>query len=232
MVPVTEIRVASAAYLSSAVQPKQDVILVFVMDDNDIVLHTTSTSATPKPQSPSLSVIPDFTLEERLSATGNADPPPPYPSRDRRIRANTLRSCRRNAPSNSESVSGTEILHIDDTNETSPLLSTHRRQCTVSYSSAVTAESSHSLAQSVLSLFGVNGVAETLPLEVHDAEILSIRKIKLYFRPLWTKSYYIPLSHLLIINFPYALLSFLFLFIGTLASLSNSRQYSEMLITT
>ena len=59
-----------------------------------------------------------------------------------------------------------------------------------------------------------NGEADT------SAPTVRRRDAKRYFRPLWRKTYYLPLFHLLVINFFYALAAFVYLFVGTLVILS------------
>lgn len=82
------------------------------------------------------------------------------------------------------------------------------------------------MAQTVLSLFGpdevdadANGNAARQDVEEETSTASTSRKsLKRYFRPLWRRSYYLPLAHLLLINFPFALITFLYLFVGTLVS--------------
>lgn len=186
-----------------------------------------SNATIPKPQSRSFNA--DFNdIEERSNP--HVDPPPPYPSRDRRTRAGNLRSMRRMVPPpNTErsSSGGIEITSDDNTgvNERSPLLSsTRRRRRTVSHSSVLTEESSQSLTQTILSLFEADEESDTSFSETrtprNNTNNTNIQtKTRRYFRPLLRKSYYLSLCHLMMINFPFALLCFLFLFIGTLVSI-------------
>lgn len=158
-----------------------------------------------------------------------SDPPPPYPSHThgRRSRTGTTRSARRLG----QSSSGNEPITIDtetlspteDGSENTPLLSatSRRRPRTVSHS---TMTSNYSLTQTVLSLFQADpeqdGVIEFIdePTTGPTPTTPRTRRIQRYFRALWKGTYYWPLLHLLLINFPYALLAFVYLFVGTLVS--------------
>jgi hypothetical protein len=173
----------------------------------------------------------DLDLVDELrtpSPPTHADPPPPYPSHSlgRRSRAGTTRSARRLAQASSSSG---EVMRIDtealspteDGSENTPLLSasSRRRPRTVSISTMM---SSHSLTQTVLSLFLADpeqdGATEFIeePTSGPSPATSRTRRVKRYFRALWKSQYYWPLLHLLVINFPYALLAFVYLFVGTL----------------
>ncbi|EJD03206.1 uncharacterized protein FOMMEDRAFT_168237 [Fomitiporia mediterranea MF3/22] len=111
-------------------------------------------------------------------------------------------------------------LSPEDGTETTPLLSPRRRPRTLSHSTGM---STHSLAQTVLSLFGTddadverNAADPEGQEEAISAALGSRKSLRQYFRPLWRLTYYRPLVHLLIINFPFALFSFIYLFVGTL----------------
>ena len=188
--------------------------------------------ALPKPPTPppTVEAIPESAVP---TAPAVADPPPPYPSRDRRSRAERAR-LRRAAQLSAESGGGTLRVFVDpltrtqsessplsaeDGTETTPLLSPRRRPRTLSHSTGV---STHSIAQTVVSLFGADDVdadENAVGVDGHEAVASSSRRsMKRYFRPLIRRAYYKPLVHLLIINFPYALCAFVYLFVGTLVS--------------
>lgn len=201
------------------------------------------------------------------------DPPPPYPSRERRARA--TRSSRRGQRLTSTShaqLSSTDshsdyevlaspqapassILFVEpegdvEPTENTPLLvpppsSPTRllgRPRTLSHTSTILSSesASPSLAQTVFSLFQTEGESdmnyigddfEDRLLLSHEERILpdclseaqrrrshpfSIRALKRYFCPLWQGVYYKPLFHLVVMNFPYALAAWVYLFIFTL----------------
>jgi hypothetical protein len=54
----------------------------------------------------------------------------------------------------------------------------------------------------------------------HSTGFFSSAAMKRYFRPLSRKSYYTALFHLLVINFPYALAAWVYLFIFTVVRYS------------
>lgn len=87
-----------------------------------------------------------------------------------------------------------------------------------------TGVSAQSFTQTALSLLGADEADSDDPNgAISDSEgeappVTAKRKLRRYFRPLWTISYYRPLIHLLVINFFYALLAFVYLFAGTLVS--------------
>ncbi len=180
----------------------------------------------PKPPTPTQDDV-----EDAQSSLSNvpplADPPPPYPtpSRDRRLRAGTTRSARRLAQLSGDSISVVSIADADNLSanedgvETTPLLSPHRRPRTVSHSTIL---STQSMAHTVMSIFQADD--ETEPLGIGDENestnvtVSASRGWRRYFRPLKKSSYYWPVVHLLFINFPFALLAFVYLFVGTLVS--------------
>jgi len=84
-----------------------------------------------------------------------------------------------------------------------------RRERAVSHSS--TARSSHSFAHNVMSLFQ----AEFSPPEIENDSFWV--RTKRYFRPMKQSAYYSALLHLLVINFPVALLAWVYLFVATFA---------------
>lgn len=119
-------------------------------------------------------------------------------------------------------------------NENTPFLSPQRysntRPRSLSHTSSISA--APSLAHTVLSLFEdpINGDGEErallspelrpLPDYVHPRSfrVSSAQSWKIYLRPLVQKVYYKSLFHLLLLNFPYAVISWVFLFVFTLVS--------------
>ena len=104
------------------------------------------------------------------------------------------------------------------------------------HSFASTTSGVPTLGQNVTALFrgddmmDVEDILSEGPLASADDELASIRSSrrerclsstgwKLYFRPISRKAYYKALFHLLVINFPYALLALLFLFVFTVVRL-------------
>ena len=189
-------------------------------------LQATSTLVFPKPPTPP----PITTVDETASVPVLDDPPPPYPNRERRPRTGTTRGSRRLTLISTDNDGRTQpqSLHrdvaspTDDDTEITPLLSPHRRRRTISHS---TVASAHSIAQTVLSLFQAEA-AEAEAFVVQDGSSgdaqdkdLTLR-LRRYFRPLHRKSYYKALFHLTVINFPFALMAFVLLFVGTLVSIS------------
>ncbi|KZS98639.1 hypothetical protein SISNIDRAFT_462520 [Sistotremastrum niveocremeum HHB9708] len=136
------------------------------------------------------------------------DPPPPY--RDRRVRHGTLRTSRRTQ----QPPISSEIDELDPglgDSETAPLLTSRRR--TISHSSL---HSTHSIAHTIFTFFHAeNGHADVVVSETLSRKQRAIR----YFRPLRKRMYYAALFHLLIINFPYALFVWIYLFAATIISL-------------
>ena len=55
-------------------------------------------------------------------------------------------------------------------------------------------------------------------IEANSTSVPPRRRIRRYFRPLWRSTYYKSLIHLLVINFFYGLVAFVYLFVGTLVS--------------
>lgn len=164
------------------------------------------------------------------------DPPPPYPSRERRSR--TIRSSRGGRSGRIQTNHDVRTSYVDENtaarepDETTPILSTRPR----SHSHTSTISASPSLAHTVISLFqfepddGVylhDGAEDRQLLSIgnNNGSQLSSRRCgtdifssvawKRYFRPLIRKSYYAALFHLMILNFPYALAAWVYLFIFT-----------------
>jgi hypothetical protein len=183
-------------------------------------------------------------LSDGTSLSAPQDPPPPYPSRERRHRRRRTAVEASCVDSDDPTYLGTAHApsHLD---ETTPLLgvsSPTRRPRTMSLSSA--ASISPSLAQTVVSAFrmdldsdgeeGEDGeetshsplAVGTLPddhlsrapgLTRHRARGCHSRW-RNYFRPMGRRAYWSALLHLLVINFPYALFAWLYLFVFTLVS--------------
>ncbi|KIJ68072.1 hypothetical protein HYDPIDRAFT_83573 [Hydnomerulius pinastri MD-312] len=210
-----------------------------------------------------------------LPAVPVNDPPPPYPSHERRTRA--LRSSRRPAhrtiPIITNSVSSPESDHTaehrghhthafpgTDATETTPLLnqsspiSSARRLSwrprSNSHSSTIISSNScaPSLAHTVFSLFhdsddeGEVDIYEALADErfrhrdraqdsgpgqsaiaqdvLHRGSgrwpLFSRRAWSRYFRPMGRKAYHAATFHLMVVNFPYALIAWIYLFVFTL----------------
>lgn len=173
------------------------------------------------------------------------EPPPPYPSRERRHRRRrtAVEGC--SGDSDDHTFLGTPHPppHPDENTPLLGVASPTRRPRTLSLSSA--ASISPSLAQTVVSAFrmdldsdeeddGEHG--EETP---HGRPAVSARPDGLlsqapaltrhrargwrtrwrhYFRPIGRKAYWSALLHLLVINFPYALLAWVYLFVFTLVS--------------
>ena len=174
------------------------------------------------------------------------DPPPPYPSRDRRQRRRRPTVEISSADSDdftfpSPAAHTPPRPHHPD--ETTPLLGVSttpaRRPRTMSLSSA--ASMSPSLAQTVVSAFrmDLDSDAEdayepshgppavgTLPNDhlPHATGVTRRRprgcraRLGHYFRPIGRRAYWSALLHLLVYNFPYALLAWVYLFVFTLVS--------------
>jgi hypothetical protein len=169
------------------------------------------------------------------------EPPPPYPSRERRHRRRRTAVESSGADSDDHTFLGTAHPppHLD---ENTPLLgvsSPTRRTRTMSLSSA--ASISPSLAQTVVSAFrmdldsdGEDGeetahdrpAVGTLP-DDHLSHAPALTRHRArgwrsrwrhYFRPVGRRVYWSALLHLLVINFPYALLAWVYLFVFTLVS--------------
>lgn len=178
----------------------------------------------PKPPSP---VTPTSPLQHFVAELNEvdpplADPPPPYPSgsrSSRRIRSNTTRSARRAAQVSEDSQISS--FHHDSSveSETSPLLGGRRRR-SASHSSTI--HSVQSLAQTVISssrtvmsLFQAEPDSCMLPAGP-TSDLPFHARAKRYFRPLTQRAYYASLLHLLLINFPFELAAWIYLFVGTL----------------
>jgi hypothetical protein len=180
------------------------------------------------------------------------EPPPPYPSRERRHRRRRTAVESSGGDSDDHAFLGTahpppQSPHPD---ESTPLLgvsSPTRRTRTMSLSSA--ASISPSLAQTVISAFrmdldsdgedGEDGeetprdrlAVGTLPDDhlSHAPALIRHRargwrtRWRHYFRPIGRRAYWSALLHLLVINFPYALLAWVYLFAFTLVSDSTWR---------
>ncbi|KAI0270733.1 hypothetical protein BC834DRAFT_922582 [Gloeopeniophorella convolvens] len=183
------------------------------------------------PQPPIAIITPDSTGPPQ-------DPPPPYPSRDRRHRR---RRTIVEASSADEDVVFPGLPHAD---ETTPLLGVAvptRRPRAVSLSSANSV--SPSLAQTVVSAFRIDldsdaedeGDDEATPrgAPAGDGTTPDDRlagppgmtrrnargwrtRWRQYFRPMGRRVYWAALFHLLVFNFPYALLAWIYLFVFTL----------------
>lgn len=164
----------------------------------------------PKPPTEYVNIVPEEprALEfPQLQATTStltsvSDPPPPY--RDRR---HTLPRHSRYSTQTSDNRIRPDL--IDDEafgdSESSPLLDhTRRRERAVSHSSTT-----QSFAHNVMSLFQ----AEFSPPEVENNSFW--KQTKRYFRPMNQSVYYAALLHLLVINFPFALVAWIYLFVAT-----------------
>ena len=224
---------------------------------------STEQSSVPPPDA----VPPSFSIQPPVSID---DPPPPYPSRERRSRP-TRYHRRHRLPASSDSDRGIVSPHLlaqahsfprveDATTEQTPLLSdsppdsTRRssgRQRTCSQSSTIISSTSYapSLAQTVLSLFQSDPADESdvdiyevladdgqdpcviggrqpryqhsgAPVESHPRTwfLFSWRWWSLYFRPITRGVYHAAVFHLLVLNFPYALIAWVYLFVFTLVS--------------
>ncbi len=181
------------------------------------------------------------------------EPPPPYPSRERRHRRRRTAAEASGADSDDLAYLGTAHPHPPPhphPDENTPLLgvsSPARRTRTMSLSSA--ASISPSLAQTVVSAFRMDldsdeedgeeershdrpaVVNPPLPdgLLSHAPGITRHRargwrdRWHHYFRPIGRRVYWSALFHLLVINFPYALLAWVYLFVFTLVSAFTRR---------
>lgn len=163
------------------------------------------------------------------------DPPPPYPSRDRR---RSIRTSRRQLPPHPDPDPAGEI------NDTTPLLPASNNRLSTVFRSGRPRSPSHtsvasaapSLAQTVISLFhdcdddpdaGYDILSDSDRLCDHHPHqqpaparwsLFSRSAWRRYFRPISRKVYYTALFHLLVLNFPYALAAWIYLFVFTLAS--------------
>lgn len=197
------------------------------------------------------------------------DPPPPYPSPERRLRA--LRASRRHTQGAPIPTRGT-LPSLDSdalaehavsptlpyfspnhgsTSETTPLLhSASRRHRANSHSSTVV--SSTSFTQTILSFCqDVESGSDVDILEALNGEHLSHQDLDRdgparnalrprqarwpfnkrawarYFRPVGRKAYHAAVFHLLVLNFPYALIAWIYLFVFTLVSTGMHPQFSR-----
>jgi hypothetical protein len=207
-----------------------------------ILLRTQAQPSRAMSPQPPVAIVTDGTL---LNVP--QDPPPPYPSRERRHRRR--RTAVEASSADSDDLAYLDITHAPPhphLDETAPLLgvsSPTRRARTMSLSSA--ASISPSLAQTVVSAFrmdldsdGEDGeetthdrsAVGTLPDDhlPHAPGLIRHRargwraRWRHYFRPVGRRAYWSALFHLLVINFPYALLAWVYLFVFTLVSAFTS----------
>jgi hypothetical protein len=174
-----------------------------------------------------------------------SDPPPPYPSPGRRTNARSTRHPRRSRRAtqhSQQSSNESEYAQFPTSeDETAPLLSPNHHQRrqrtrTLSTSTALSSTSegtlsiAPSLSHTVFSIFqsdiDIEGdgladdegsINQCMPLH-RRWPLFSGRAWKRYFRPLCRKLYWKALLHLLVINFPYALAAWVYLFVFTLVS--------------
>lgn len=181
----------------------------------------------PKPPSPDPLIFPvdHFAAELNDVAPPPTDPPPPYPSGarySRRARASTTRSTRRAAHLSEDSHVSSMLPDSGGESETSPLLGGRRRRSTSHSSTVHSAQSfAHTIINSsrnVMSLFRVD-TDPSISMVGPDTGLPFLARAKRYFRPLIQKQYYAALLHLLFINFPFELVAWVSLFVGTLVSL-------------
>ena len=181
------------------------------------------------------------------------DPPPPYPSRERRARTvrSSRRRSGRVQTSDADHDSARIPSYVDndnprESNETTPLISVSGSHTVSgrprSYSHTSTISSAPSFAHTVFSLFQVetddaiqldDGLEDRQLLlsgddngslqSSHSTAFFSSAAWKRYFRPLTRKSYYAPLFHLMVVNFPYTLAAWVYLFIFTVVSHVTNR---------
>lgn len=135
------------------------------------------------------------------------DPPPPYPSPERRSRA--IRTSRRRLTASSDAQ---QPVHPHfPPSETTPLIHpAWRRHRANSYASTT------SFTQTLLSFCHDS---ESEPDE--DGQPRNERAWARYFRPMRRKAYHAALFHLMVLNFPYALIAWIYLFVFTLVSLGS-----------
>ena len=198
---------------------------------------TSSPLVAPKPPTPP----PAMQVLAIQNVPALADPPPPYPSRERRTRARARRAAQVSGESSTGQPSALRVsvdpstysqhepspLSPEDGTETTPLLSPRHRQRRLSTSTRI---STHSITQTVFSLFQEDGLDADMEHQqferLEDGEEFegipgansSRKSLKRYFRPLWRGAYYLPVLHLLLVNFAYGLVAFVYLFVGTLVS--------------
>jgi hypothetical protein len=186
------------------------------------------------------------------------DPPPPYPARERRPRtgrthrgANARVYTPTTASLNTHSGSGDSYLDtdtatvlIDDDarppNETTPFLAhRHPGGRPRAYSHTSTLSAAPSLTQTVISLFlDEDEDGSDIILGDDRVSVLSTQRgtgvfsraaWRRYFRPLGIWAYYRALFHLLLVNFPYGLLAWVYLFVFTVVRLFRFIPSSESL---
>jgi hypothetical protein len=187
-----------------------------------------------------MSPVPPVVILTDQSPNSPHDPPPPYPSRDRRHRRRRMTVEASSADSEEATIPGSihSHMHHAHADETTPLLgvsSPTRRPRTRSLSSV--ASISPSLAQTVASAFRMDldsdaedegpPTDDTPPddVPINSPGIARRRaprgrcaKLRHYFRPMGRRVYWSALLHLLVLNFPYALFAWLYLFVFTLVS--------------
>jgi hypothetical protein len=188
------------------------------------------------------------------------DPPPPYPSRERRIRIprshrhchTTIQTSQHSHTALGDSISDYEARispytdeYDGEPNESTPFLTprgahsrhTHHqnhqnRPRSLSYTSTTSA--SPSLAHTVFSLFQTeeevydrseegervlqtgNDTGSIRSSQTH--KFFSRAAWRRYFSPMGIMSYYRALFHLLVVNFPYGLAAWIYLFVFTVVS--------------
>jgi len=195
--------------------------------------HATAPSAVGEPQN----------VLGLLDVTTNInDPPPPYPSPERRSRI--LRMPRRHRPSvgpdalaeqpTSPSLHPHFFTASDGPSETTPLLQSSPRLHRAN-SHASTLVSSSSFTQTVLSfcrdsedesdvniLEGPGGEQDAVAGDGQARNPARSRRSHYrrtwarYFRPMGRKAYHAAVFHLMVVNFPYALIAWIYLFVFTL----------------
>jgi hypothetical protein len=168
-----------------------------------------------------MSPEPPVPIQSDSTVTAPNDPPPPYPSRDRRHR-------RRRPTVDLSSADSDDPTHFDETTPLLAVSSPTRRTRAMSLSSV--ASLSPSLAQTVVSAFRMDldsdldqdaeDTANTPPDTAPGITRRSARgwrsRWRHYFRPIGRRAYWSALLHLLVFNFFYALLAWVYLFVFTL----------------
>ena len=200
------------------------------------------------------------------------DPPPPYPSPERRLRA--LRTSRRHPQRATAHISTRSTLSSLDSDalaehalsptrphvfpvyggsETTPLLRPSSRRHRAN-SHASTAVSSTSFTQTILSFcqdsdsepdvdileaLGGEHLSHQDPVDRdgHTRNPLHTRPARWpfhkrawagYFRPMRRKAYHAAVFHLMVVNFPYALIAWIYLFVFTLVSIEIRSHFSRL----
>ncbi|KAF8321509.1 hypothetical protein F5887DRAFT_1066133 [Amanita rubescens] len=144
------------------------------------------------------------------------DPPPPYPSQER---SSHLSGTRSNRQSHAHRI---QVVLGHGSGQDTPIC---LEEGANRYHMPSVASSAPSLTQTLLSLFQATGdededtpgEARTNDFQRRNRGIFTLAAWKWYFRPLVRSAYYKPLFHLLVLNFPYALAAWLYLFIFTVA---------------